>query len=95
MLKTVGYKSMDEFIESVVPSNILEKEKINLGEEKTEQEALAELEIIAKQNKVYKSFIGQGHYNTHTPKVILRNIFENPGWYTHIHLINQKFHKEG
>ena len=43
MLKTVGYKSMDEFIESVVPSNILEKEKINLGEEKTEQEALAEL----------------------------------------------------
>ena len=82
MLKTVGYKSMDEFIESVVPSNILEKEKINLGEEKTEQEALAELEIIAKQNKVYKSYIGQGHYNTHTPKVILRNVFENPGWYT-------------
>ena len=82
MLKTVGYKSMDEFIESVVPSNILEKEKINLGEEKTEQEALAELEIIAQQNKVYKSYIGQGHYNTHTPKVILRNVFEYPGWYT-------------
>jgi glycine dehydrogenase len=73
---------MDQFIKSVIPSNILEQGKINLGEEKTEEEALAELKQIAAQNKVYKSFIGQGHYNTHTPKVILRNVFENPGWYT-------------
>jgi glycine dehydrogenase len=82
MLEFIGYKSMDQFIKSVIPSNILEQGKINLGEEKTEEEALAELKQIAAQNKVYKSFIGQGHYNTHTPKVILRNIFENPGWYT-------------
>ena len=82
MLEFIGYKSMDQFIQSVIPSNILEQGKINLGEEKTEEEALAELKQIAAQNKVYKSFIGQGHYNTHTPKVILRNIFENPGWYT-------------
>ena len=82
MLEFIGYKSMDQFIKSVIPSNILEQGKINLGEEKTEEEALAELKQIAAQNKVYKSFIGQGHYNTHTPKVILRNVFENPGWYT-------------
>ena len=82
MLESIGYESMDQFIKSVIPSNILEQGKINLGEEKTEEEALSELKQIAKQNKVYKSFIGQGHYNTFTPKVILRNVFENPGWYT-------------
>jgi len=73
---------MDDFIDAVVPSNILKKGEIDIGEEKTEEEALRELEKIAKQNKVYKSLIGQGHYNSHTPKVILRNVFENPGWYT-------------
>ena len=82
MLECIGYKSMDQFIRAVIPSNILEEGKINLGEQKTEEEALLELKQIAEQNKVYKSFIGQGHYNTHTPKVILRNVFENPGWYT-------------
>ena len=82
MLECIGYKSMDQFIKAVIPSNILEEGKINLGEQKTEEEALLELKQIAEQNKVYKSFIGQGHYNTHTPKVILRNVFENPGWYT-------------
>ena len=82
MLQSIGYDSMDSFIDAVVPENILEKEKIDLGEEKTEEEALAELKLIAQENKVFKSFIGQGHYNTYTPKVILRNVFENPGWYT-------------
>ncbi len=82
MLECIGYKSMGQFIKAVIPSNILEEGKINLGEQKTEEEALLELKQIAEQNKVYKSFIGQGHYNTHTPKVILRNVFENPGWYT-------------
>ena len=82
MLKSLGFDSMDDFINTVIPANILEKNKIDLGAEKTEEEALLELKEIAKQNKVFKSFIGQGHYGTHTPKVILRNIFENPGWYT-------------
>ena len=82
MLQSIGYKSMDGFIDAVVPENILEKGKIDLGEEKTEEEALANLKLIAQENKVYKSLIGQGHYNTYTPKVILRNVFENPGWYT-------------
>ena len=56
MLEFIGYKSMDQFIKSVIPPNILEQGKINLGEEKTEEEALAELKQIAAQNKVYKSF---------------------------------------
>jgi glycine dehydrogenase len=51
-------------------------------EPKTEQAALSQLKALAGKNKVLKSFIGQGYYNTHTPGVILRNIFENPAWYT-------------
>ena len=82
MLESIGFKSMDDFIDAVVPSNILKKGEIEIGEERTEEEALKELKAIARQNKVYKSLIGQGHYNSHTPKVILRNVFENPGWYT-------------
>ncbi|MBL6899926.1 MAG: aminomethyl-transferring glycine dehydrogenase [SAR86 cluster bacterium] len=82
MLESIGFSSMDEFINTVVPSNILEKNKVEIGEEKTEEEALEELKKIAKQNKIFKNYIGQGHYSTHTPKVILRNVFENPGWYT-------------
>ena len=82
MLESLGFNSMDEFISKVIPANILEENKIDIGEEKTEEDALQELKEIAKQNKTYKSFIGQGHYNTFTPKVILRNVFENPGWYT-------------
>ena len=82
MLQSIGFSSMDEFIDAVVPTNILKRDNIEIGEERTEEEVLAELKEIAIKNKVYKSFIGQGHYNTHTPKVILRNVFENPGWYT-------------
>ena len=82
MLQSIGFSTMDEFIDAVVPTNILKRDNIEIGEERTEEEVLAELKEIALKNKVYKSFIGQGHYNTHTPKVILRNVFENPGWYT-------------
>ena len=82
MLKTVGFSSMESFIDSVIPGNILDREKVNIGNEKDEENTLKELREIALQNKVFKSFIGQGHYNTITPKVILRNVFENPGWYT-------------
>ena len=82
MLKTVGFSSMESFIDSVIPGNILDREKVDIGNEKDEENTLKELREIALQNKVFKSFIGQGHYNTITPKVILRNVFENPGWYT-------------
>jgi len=82
MLKTVGFSSMESFIDAVIPSNILDKEKVDIGKENDEENTLKELREIALKNKVFKSFIGQGHYSTITPKVILRNVFENPGWYT-------------
>ena len=82
MLQEVGYDSMSSFIDSVVPGSILKRNAVQIGEEKTEEEVLEELRAIASKNKVFKSFIGQGHYNNFTPSVILRNVFENPGWYT-------------
>jgi glycine dehydrogenase len=85
MLSALGYASRAELIDAVVPANIRRKDKLDLGqffEPLPEQAALAKLKGIAAQNKVMKSLIGQGYYGTHTPPVILRNIFENPAWYT-------------
>ena len=58
MLESIGFSSMDDFINTVVPANILEKNKVEIGEEKTEEEALEELKKIAKQNKIFKNYIG-------------------------------------
>ena len=82
MLKEVGFEDIDSFISSIVPEDIYLESNLTIGPEKTEQEALQELKGIASKNKVYKSYIGQGYYNSYTPGVILRNVFENPGWYT-------------
>ncbi|QJE01721.1 aminomethyl-transferring glycine dehydrogenase [Massilia forsythiae] len=85
MLSVLGYDSRAALIDAVVPANIRLKEKLDLGqffEPLPEQAALAKLKALASQNKVMKSMIGQGYYGTHTPPVILRNIFENPAWYT-------------
>ena len=82
MLQTLGYSSMRSFIDAVIPSNILDRKKINIGKENDEENALKKLRKISLKNKVFKNCIGQGHYNTNTPKVILRNVLENPGWYT-------------
>ena len=82
MLSQLGYSSMAEFIAAVVPDSIRQDQALNMAESISEIDALAELETLAKQNKVFKSFIGQGYYNTLTPTVILRNILENPAWYT-------------
>ena len=82
MLSFLGYKNMDTFIQSVVPESILENDYLDLGEGLSEMAALKKLDKIAKQNKVFRSYIGQGYYGTVTPKVIKRNVFENPGWYT-------------
>ncbi len=82
MLKTIGVANMDELIDKTVPASIRLKKPLKLPVAQTEFEYLDELKKIAAKNKVYKTYIGQGYYNTITPGVILRNVFENPGWYT-------------
>jgi len=84
MLLELGFKDLDSFIKSVVPSNIHIKGEIEkaLPQALSEADALAEIKVIASQNKVMKNFIGNGYYGTITPAVILRNVLENPGWYT-------------
>ena len=82
LLDQLGYKDLEEFSKSVLPKNIFIKEKLGLSDAMSEEEALKVLKEISKENAVYRSFIGQGYYGTVTPKVILRNVFENPGWYT-------------
>ena len=82
LLKQLGYKDLEDFSKSVLPENIFTEEKLELNDALSEEEALKALKEISKKNIVYRSFIGQGYYGTVTPKVILRNVFENPGWYT-------------
>jgi glycine dehydrogenase len=82
MLSELGFKSLDDLISKTVPENILLKEELDIGEPNSEYEALRKLKVISKKNKIYSNFIGMGYYGTFTPYVILRNILENPGWYT-------------
>ena len=82
MLAVLGLSSIEDLIEKAVPATILEKTPLALEDSKTEDQALAEIRALAQQNKVLKSFIGMGYYGTKTPAVILRNLLENPGWYT-------------
>ena len=82
MLSYLGFNSLDEFIKKIVPEKIIENNPLDIDEPVSEHEALNQLRQIASQNKIFKSFIGMGYYGTYTPNVILRNILENPGWYT-------------
>ena len=84
MLAVIGVDSLDELIDKTVPSGIRLKSPSlgGVGEAVSEFEYLTELKNIADKNKVFKSYTGQGYYDTITPSVILRNLFENPGWYT-------------
>jgi glycine dehydrogenase len=82
MLAVVGSASMEEFIQSTIPPHLRAKSEIKLPNALTENEALTRLAEIAEKNDVYRSFIGLGYHDTITPSVILRNILENPGWYT-------------
>ena len=82
MLSVIGEASRGALIESIVPRSIARSAPMDLPPPVTEAAALAELKAIAGKNKVLRSFIGQGYYGTHTPGVILRNILENPAWYT-------------
>jgi glycine dehydrogenase len=82
MCAAIGVASRAALIDAVVPTSIRRSAGMQLPAATTEAEALAELKAIAGKNKLYKSFIGQGYSGTHTPGVILRNILENPAWYT-------------
>ncbi len=82
MLQAVGADSITQLIDETIPSNIRFKQELNLPQAISEQEFLKEFKTLAKKNKTYKSFIGRGYYGTFTPPVILRNVLENPGWYT-------------
>ena len=82
MLTTIGETTLKDLIDSIVPRSIARSSKMNIPAAMTEAAALAELKTLAGKNKVLKSFIGQGYYGTHTPGVILRNVLENPAWYT-------------
>ena len=82
MLSTIGAASRRALIEAVVPRAIARSRPMALPAPVTEAQALAEMKALAARNQVLRSFIGQGYYGTHTPGVILRNILENPAWYT-------------
>ncbi len=86
MLTTLGYSSMADFMEDVVPADIRSSAALSLDEEaggsRSESEALSALKELASENQVFRSFIGMGYYNCFVPPVIQRNILENPGWYT-------------
>ena len=82
MLGVIGESSRRALIESIVPRSIARSQGMQLPAPVTEAAALDQLKGIARKNKLFKSFIGQGYHGTHTPGVILRNILENPAWYT-------------
>ncbi|MES2588666.1 MAG: aminomethyl-transferring glycine dehydrogenase [Bacteroidota bacterium] len=82
MLNKIGVSSISELIDKTIPAHIRLKGELNIADAMTEQEYLAHISDLGKQNKVFKSYIGLGYNETIVPSVILRNVLENPGWYT-------------
>ncbi len=82
MLDTLGYPSLDAFIDAVIPANIRFRGALDVPAERSEQDALASFRAEMSGNEIWRSFIGMGYSGTHTPAVIQRNVLENPGWYT-------------
>lgn len=82
MLKTIGVQSMDDLIDQTVPGNIRLKEPLEMGPGLTERQYYRRIHDLAQMNKVFNTYIGMGYYDTITPAVILRNVLENPVWYT-------------
>ena len=82
MLAAVGASSLESLMQEVVPANIRMSPELNLPAPRSEADVLGEMKVIARQNQVFRNYIGQGYYGTHTPNVVLRNILENPAWYT-------------
>src|SRR5213592_1054384 len=82
MLETLGYPSLDAFIDAVVPADIRLPRPLGIPAAASEQAALAEIRALAAKNEVWRSYLGMGYHDCITPPVILRNVLENPGWYT-------------
>ncbi|WP_397449647.1 aminomethyl-transferring glycine dehydrogenase [Pseudomonas sp. NA-150] len=82
MLATLGFDSLEALSASVIPDSIKGTSVLDLGDGQSEADALAAIKAIASKNQLFKTYIGQGYYNTHTPSPILRNLLENPAWYT-------------
>ncbi len=82
MLQELGFRSLDEMAAKVIPKNILKKSDIKIGEGISENELLKTLKSMLKKNKLFQNYIGMGFHDTITPTIILRNILENPVWYT-------------
>jgi glycine dehydrogenase len=82
MLEAVGVKNLEELIAQTIPASIRLRQNLNLPSPQAETVFLAELKKVANKNKSMRHLIGMGYYGTHTPSVILRNVFQNPGWYT-------------
>lgn len=82
MLKEIGFSSLDEMTDTIVPKNIRLAQPLNLPEALSEQDALAKLREVLSANRPVHSLIGQGYYGALMPAVIQRNVYENPGWYT-------------
>jgi glycine dehydrogenase len=82
MLSTIGVKSMEELISKTVPSSIRMENELDIPEAMTEVEYAAHIKAIGAKNKLYKTYIGLGYYDTVVPNVVKRNVLENPGWYT-------------
>lgn len=82
MLDFLGYENLDALSASVIPESIKGTSVLGLSAGQSEADALAAIKAIAQQNQLFKNYIGQGYYNTHTPAPILRNLLENPAWYT-------------
>ncbi len=82
ILNYIGSKSIEQLMIDTVPNNILLKEKLKINQSMSESDALKKLKLISKKNETFRNFIGMGYYNCITPNVIIRNILENPGWYT-------------
>jgi glycine dehydrogenase len=82
MLRQIGVGTLDELISKTIPEDIRLSSPLQSPAPQSEYNYLQELKDIASMNQVFKTYIGQGYYGTITPSVILRNLFENPGWYT-------------
>jgi glycine dehydrogenase len=87
MCQTVGVDDLQELVKKTVPDSITIQRPTRLGKALTETETLNRIREIGSKNKVFKSYLGMGYYSSITPPVILRNVMENPGWYTQVLLL--------